>query len=177
MLRAFARRLLGSTRLAQEIDDVVQDTFTRALRGAATYDPERALEPWLRGICVRVAADRQRTLAGERAAGEGVGRASTGGERARGGRSGGEELEPESVLDPRAERPIAALDARDELTRRLAALPAADRDLLLAFHRDGRSIADLADEIGAPEGTVKSRLSRARRTLADLARAREEDRR
>lgn len=155
MLRAFARRLLGNTRLAQEIDDVVQDTFTRALRGAAGYDPNRALEPWLRGICVRVAADRQRIV--------GIGRA----DRA--------ELEPEALVDPRAERPIAALDARDELARRLGTLPAADRDLLLAFHRDGRSIAELATEQGAPQGTVKSRLSRARRTLAELARARDED--
>jgi RNA polymerase sigma factor (sigma-70 family) len=161
MLRAFAQRLLRSTRLAQEIDDVVQESFTRALRGAAGYDPSRPLEPWLRGICVRAAADRQRTVGGERAMGS--------------GQAGGEDLGPEHVLDPGADRPVAALDARDELTLRLAALPAADRELLLAFHRDGRAIADLAVELGAPEGTVKSRLSRARRTLAELARAREED--
>lgn len=148
-LRAFARRMVGGGVLRQELDDVVQDTFARALRGAAGFDPERPLAPWLFGICARVVADRHRAR-----------RAS--------GAATLEGAVAADAIDPGAVDGLRAFDARDELERRLRALPRSDRELLLAFHRDGRSVAELARAAGAPTGTIKSRLSRARRALAEL---------
>ncbi|MEZ5977580.1 MAG: sigma-70 family RNA polymerase sigma factor [Planctomycetota bacterium] len=140
-VRAFAGRLLGRTPFAQEIDDVVQDTLARALRSAHSLDASRPIEPWLRGICVRVAADR-----------------------ARGGR---ERLadDASAASEPSIEGDADRVDARDELERRLAVLAPLQRELLLAFHREGRSVAELAREHALPEGTVKSHLHRARRAL------------
>ena len=147
-LRAFVQRAVGGGPLRQELDDVVQDTLAKALRGAAGYDPTRPLEPWLFGIAVRAVADRYRA------------------------RRAPADADLDALEDARAQRPALAIDARDEVERRLRALAAADRRLLLALHRDGRSVAEVAREAGVPVGTIKSRLSRARRALAESARAR-----
>jgi RNA polymerase sigma-70 factor (ECF subfamily) len=138
--------LLGHTPFAQEIDDVVQETLTRALKSAHTHDESRALEPWLSGICVRVAADR--VSARRRAAGTG---------------------ELADAEEPAVRGEHVAVDARDELERRLRVLGAREREVLLLFHRDGWSVARIADHLAAPAGTIKSLLSRARRALAEHA--------
>jgi RNA polymerase sigma-70 factor (ECF subfamily) len=36
------------------------------------------------------------------------------------------------------------------------------------FHRVGLSVADIAEQTGAPAGTVKARLARGRAALADI---------
>jgi len=166
-LRAFAGRLLGRTNLAQEIDDVVQETLTRALRSAHTHDEARALEPWLCGICVRVAADRHRARQMERLGVARVDSTRLGAHDVGAGRRG----TPTSNIDAAASEPAErggqfAVDARDELVRRLARLGRRERAALVAFHRDGWSVARIAAAMGAPTGTVKSLLSRARRALA-----------
>lgn len=147
-LRAFAGRLLGRTHLAQEIDDVVQETLTRALRSAHTHDEGRPLEPWLCGICVRVAADRHRARQAARLWTEPLDAAGT------------------RAAEPTERGGHFAVDARDELARRLAVLGRRERTALVAFHRDGWSVARIAGALGVPAGTVKSLLSRARRALA-----------
>jgi RNA polymerase sigma-70 factor, ECF subfamily len=143
-VRAFAGRLLGHTPFAQEIDDVVQETLTRALKSAHTHDGSRALEPWLAGICVRVAADR--VSAARRSSSD-----------------------MDDVPEPAARGEQPAVDASDELERRLRVLGAREREVLLLFHRDGWSVARIAEHLAAPAGTIKSLLSRARRALAEHA--------
>jgi RNA polymerase sigma-70 factor (ECF subfamily) len=49
----------------------------------------------------------------------------------------------------------------------LARLSSLERALLLRFHAQGRSVHELAAELGLPEGTIKSHLHRARRKLAE----------
>lgn len=50
----------------------------------------------------------------------------------------------------------------------MAQLPAEQRRALVLFHIADLSIQAIADETGAPTGTVKTRLARGRATLADL---------
>jgi RNA polymerase sigma-70 factor (ECF subfamily) len=56
----------------------------------------------------------------------------------------------------------AETDAFDRAFGRLAV---EDRALLLFHHRDELALAEIADRLGIPLGTVKSRLHRARRAL------------
>ncbi len=56
-----------------------------------------------------------------------------------------------------------------DLRRALAALPQAQREALV-LHDLGLDVASIAAHLGVPEGTVKSRLSRARAALAPLLR-------
>lgn len=50
----------------------------------------------------------------------------------------------------------------------LARLPVAQREVIILFHVHDRPIAEIAEALGIPESTVKTRLHRARRRLRDL---------
>ena len=72
---------------------------------------------------------------------------------------------PDSV-DSTSERAIAAVDERDgPLMAALAALPAGQRAVLVLRFTDDLSIEEIAQVMGIPAGTVKSRLSRGTETL------------
>jgi len=126
-----------------EPEDVAQEVVARALLYRASFQPGRAVWPWLRRLAQRVLVDQRQDRA----------------------RRALVAVEPEAhAAEPRP----AALDAREELELLLATLPAREREVLLRFHRDGQSVRDIAQALGAPEGTIKSHLSRARRRLAEL---------
>ena len=68
------------------------------------------------------------------------------------------------VADPQAREPQAALEARD-LYAAVAALPADYRDVLVAVDVTGLSYKEAARALRIPEGTVMSRLYRARQQV------------
>ena len=51
----------------------------------------------------------------------------------------------------------------------MTSLPEPERDALLLHVWEGLSYDDVADALGVPVGTVRSRLHRARRRLRELA--------
>lgn len=63
---------------------------------------------------------------------------------------------------------IAAQGARAYLLDALARLPQHDRDVLVLIAWEDFSYGEVADALGIPAGTVRSRLSRARRALREL---------
>lgn len=72
------------------------------------------------------------------------------------------ELAPAPIADPTANEP------RDEvlaLRGAVARLPAESRNLLHLFYELGRSVAEIAEILGIPTGTVKSRLFSIREIL------------
>jgi RNA polymerase sigma-70 factor (ECF subfamily) len=68
------------------------------------------------------------------------------------------------VADPRAREPQAALEA-GELYATIAALPGDFRDVLVAVDVSGLSYKEAARALRIPEGTVMSRLYRARQEV------------
>lgn len=52
-----------------------------------------------------------------------------------------------------------------DVERGLAALPLIEREVLTLFHIEQFTLADIAQALGVPVGTVKSRLFRARALL------------
>ena len=68
------------------------------------------------------------------------------------------------VADPQAREPQAALEAR-EVYAAVAALPADYRDVLVAVDVTGLSYKEAARALRIPEGTVMSRLYRARQQV------------
>jgi RNA polymerase sigma factor (sigma-70 family) len=67
---------------------------------------------------------------------------------------------PDSV-DQRSERVLAAVDEKDgPLVSALAAIPAAQRAVLVLRFTDDLAIEEIAQVLRIPAGTVKSRLSR-----------------
>lgn len=139
-LRGYARRLCGEDDGA---DEIVQDTWLRALRGiAALRDPAR-LRPWLVGIARRAAMDRLRGRYAEPTAEP--------------------DLDPDTLALDAAE-PERALDLL-RLQTLIDRLPPPERDALSLHYLHALSLEEIAQVIERPLGTVKSRLFRARALL------------
>ena len=158
-LYTIALRLLGDRRDAEE---VAQDALVRAFRAIADYPRERTaslrLRPWLASIAVNLARNRRRRIADRRPP---------------------QQLEPllDAGFDPVADgrsRPDATSDRR-ETQRALAAallgLTPAVRAAIVLRHVDGLSVAETAEALGRPEGTVKAQVHRGLRELRALLEA------
>jgi RNA polymerase sigma factor (sigma-70 family) len=135
-------------------DDLVAETFLVAFRQRGRYDPDQpSARPWLYGIATRLVSRRRRDeVRFFRAI------ARTGVDPA-----------ADLVAEPVADEGIRRADARTlhrQLAGALAGLAAADRDALLLV-ADGLSYAEAAQALGVPDGTLSSRVARARRKLRE----------
>ena len=151
----FAARRLGP----QVAEDAVSDAVLAAFRVRHRYDVARPdARPWLLGILTREISRRRRT---ERARYRVLARAG-----------GLDEVQHEGPAD-RVAAAVAAQAVRAPLASALAGLAARDRDVLLLVAWADLTYQEVADALAIPIGTVRSRLSRARRqirtALPDLA--------
>jgi len=149
---AFARYLTGSP---HDAEDVVQEACIRALAGIETYAGGSA-RAWLlaivRNTCFTwLAKHRPKSLvlAGDAAAAAEMGVS---------GSFDDAEPTPEARL-------IAKADAQ-AVAQAIAALPNPFREVVILRDINGLSYREIAVMIGAPIGTVMSRLARARGQLA-----------
>lgn len=79
-------------------------------------------------------------------------------------------IEPDGGVDPRDDRPdrIAERDEfRDRLARELENLESSLREILLLREEQNLTYAQIAEVLAIPQGTVMSRLYRARMNLRD----------
>jgi RNA polymerase sigma factor (sigma-70 family) len=140
-----ARRLGPDT-----ADDIVAETFLIAFQRRADYDLSRAdAGPWLFGIATRL-------IGGHRRAEVRMYRAYA--------RSGVDPLMSDA-LDERVADTVTAQSESPRLAAALAALHKRDRDPLLLHTWGDLSYEEIADALGIPVGTVRSRLHRARKKL------------
>ena len=135
----FARRSLGDAGLAE---DAVQEAFVRAWRASARYDPAKASQrTWLFAILRNVVIDVVRA------------RRSRPPLAPRGDAVPGSDDEG-AVTDDGIDQMLTVW----QVEAALAELADDHRTALVEVHWRGRPYADVADELGVPEGTVKSRV-------------------
>ncbi len=152
-LFTIALRLLGDRRDAEE---VAQDALVRAFRAMHEYPRERIaslrLRPWLASITVNLARNRRRRHDDRQPPGS---------------------LEPmlDAGFDPpsdsRAAPAVAAVrrETQRELAAALLQLTPVVRSAIVLRHVDGLSVAEVAEALGRPEGTVKAQVHRGLREL------------
>ena len=134
-------RMLGHR---HDAEDVMQETFVRAIRGLAGFDGDRPLRPWL----LRIALNRCRTALSLRSRQPGT------------VESGAERIDPRPGLaDPD--------DLAGELERALDRLRPEYRTVFVLFHEQNLAYEEIGEAVGRPIGTVKTWLHRARAELAD----------
>jgi RNA polymerase sigma-70 factor (ECF subfamily) len=143
-LRRFAQELTGS---AADADDLVQSTRERALEKLDRWQPGTRLDSWLYRIAQNLWIDQVRSV------------------RTRGPAVDVEALEAIAGSDGRVtnQQQLTMRDTR----RAMAELPAEQRAVLMLVAVEEMSYADAAQALDIPIGTVMSRLSRARRALAE----------
>ena len=145
LLRRLARRWAGP-----DADDLVQETFARAIAARHRYRAGSNGRAWLcRILCNLAVSERRRRARDERL------------------RTRVIALAPPAVA-PEPE-PRALDDAG--LVAALAELPACDRRILELAELEELSYREIARVLECPVGTVMSRLHRARRRLRQAARA------
>ena len=151
----FALRLTAGNRV--EADDVVQETFLRAYRHWHTFRRGTSARAWLFTIARNVflrGRERQarlpETLESELGFDAGALNAD-------------DVLRDVTASDP--ERRFFASFIDEEVIRAVEQLPADFREVVVLSDIEGLNYAEIAEVIGAPLGTVKSRLYRGRRML------------
>ena len=135
-----ARSIVGDAELAEE---VVQTTFLKAWRAAATFQGDRELAPWLYAIARRTAIDALR--------------------HERRPTRGDHEPEIDVAVTPLSFERTWELH---EIRRAVDDLPPDEREVVRRAHLEGQTHQQISTELGVPLGTVKSRSNRAHRRLA-----------
>ncbi len=146
---ALAVRLVGDAHVAE---DIVQECFLKLWRQPELYAPEKGrVTPWLLGMAHHRAIDwlRRRTLERRHEA-EGVDPVEHSG-------VGGD---PGTLLDGSIRR--------DEVSRALASLPDAQRVALELAYIRGMTQTQIAEYLGEPLGTIKTRTRLAMRKLRTI---------
>lgn len=145
-LWAVALRTLGDP---DDAADALQEGLINAFRRAGSYRGDAAVTTWLHRIVVNACIDRVR-------------RASS---------------RPTVALPESADHPAVTAtggDPADRVSMRLdveaalATLPPEQRAPLVLVDMEGFSVAEVAELLGCPVGTVKSRCARARARLLPL---------
>lgn len=150
-LRRYARAL---TRNADRADDLVQDCLERAIRKRWLFRPIGPVQAWLFRILLNIYRNdlRHRRRAGDVVA-----------------------LDTLSI-EPSTPAPQPARLALAEMARAIETLPHEQREALLLVVLDGFSYAEAAKILAIPQGTLMSRLGRARSALKGFTDTSEEPR-
>jgi RNA polymerase sigma-70 factor (ECF subfamily) len=140
------RAALRLTRNPSDADDLMQETALRAFRFWSHYRPGSNLRAWLHRILINTFVNGYRRGRRER----------------------------ELLAQLNAERAAPAFDEEpealrgglcDEVSGSLAELTPEYRAVLWAVAVDGLSYREAAERLGCPQGTIMSRLYRARRVM------------
>ncbi len=122
--------------------DIVQETWMRAIRKLDTFRWQAALRTWLSSVVINAHREQTRRRANE----------------ARKAAAARDHLavvaEPADASAPDIEGAIASL-------------PDGQREVLVLYDIEGYTHQEIADMTGLAEGTSKSQLSRARRAMRD----------
>jgi RNA polymerase sigma-70 factor (ECF subfamily) len=137
---------LTSAILGNEADarDAAQETFVAAWRQIGRLREPEKFEAWLQRVAVNAARQIHRSR----------------------GRRRIREI-PSSTVAALAERAAGGRpDDAAVLNAALGRIPVEQRAILVLHHLEGRPLVEIAAILDVPEGTAKSRLFAARRTLA-----------
>jgi RNA polymerase sigma-70 factor, ECF subfamily len=150
----FARWLTQDT---TEAEDLVQETYTKALRGFSSFQAGTNFRAWmyriLRNSFLSSRTGLRTTIPINTEEDEILLPANS--------------TTPESVLIEQADR--------ETVQHALADLPVPFREILLLCEVEEMSYQEIAETLTVPMGTVMSRLFRARRALRDLLRNKNEE--
>lgn len=151
-LYGFLRRLVNDAAVAE---DLTQDAFVKAWKNLARFNPSKPFKPWLFAIARNTAFDYFRKR-----------KAVT-----------FSEIENDDVPDlagviaderPLPDEILAREDVAARLEQALGSLPPHARSVVLLHETEDMTFQDIAETVGEPLNTVKSRY---RRALAALRKA------
>jgi len=160
-------RLTGNR---EEARDLAQDACIRIIKGAATFRGDASVKTWICQIVTNCHRNRMRWWRRLKR-----GRTISLEEPVGGDADGPARTLQDTLPDPApgVDRLAAGVEARRRVERELMKLPFEQRAAIVMREIEAMSYAEIARAQGVAEGTVKSRIARARETLrtalADLS--------
>lgn len=152
LMPSYRRRVIGLAysllRDRGAAEDVAQDVFVKLWQALPRYDGSAQLSTWIyaitRNAAISAMRKRRRTLSMSDVAVQA-------------------EVESSGA--------IAAAEPEDEtLWRQVGALPEKERQAVILYYQDERTVEEVAAMMGLPVNTVKTHLHRARARLGDALR-------
>ena len=136
----------------EEAEEIAQEIFLRVFRSLHRFDQSTSFLPWLVRVSRNLCIDEYRSRVREKAA------------------LVGEEPDPERTADPRSspERSLREREQEERIRIALQRLPEDLRVALVLRDLQGLSYSEIAVSMQVAEGTVKSRIHRARLELAEV---------
>jgi RNA polymerase sigma-70 factor (ECF subfamily) len=136
-LVGFLYRMTGGDRTLAE--DLVQETFLRVIHAIQQYQYPRPFKPWLYMIATNIARDTFKRAETRRAA---------------------DMPDDDHLLsDERPEELLVEVDEERRVAQALLKLPDHQREVVILRYYQELSLAEIAEALDIPIGTVKSRLS------------------
>ena len=138
------RLLLRMTANPDDAFDLAQETYLKAFARIAQFDGRSSIATWLYRVAVNEGLQFLRRR---------------------------EKLRvnlPEAAIERRAESDIERNTVRLDVNDALAAIAPTDRAMLLLRYQEGLDYRTIAEVLGCAEGTVASRLNRARQRVREI---------
>src|SRR5690242_9726058 len=130
----------------EDAEDAAQETYIRLMR----QDLSKIEDPrlWLARVAWRIAVDRTRKHSHV---------------------SLDADDQSHEIADnaPRADQSVLEAELQEQVEKMIDSLPTALREAVRLSTVDGMTSADVAEVLGIPEGTVRTRMSRARQMLRE----------
>lgn len=156
--RAVFRAALAAVRSPADADEVAQEAFVTAFQKLRGFRGDASFKTWLLAITWRKAIDRRKSVTKWMQRLVSPGRADEHGEE-------WEAMERIAAPGRSAEDELMTADLQRRLKPLIAALPAKLRDALLLAGSGDHSYDEIAAMLRIPAGTLKWRVSEARRVL------------
>ena len=141
---------LGITKNRQDAEEVAQDVFVKIFRNLKNFKFDSSFGTWVYRIAINAAINMYNNRA-RRAAGT---------------------IKIDDISDIPDSTPVAKIewadsrkDAQEKLARILKSLNVEHRSVIILREIEGLDYKDMADVLGIPLNTVRSRLKRAREAL------------
>ena len=156
--RAVFRAALACVRSPAEADDVAQEAFVTAYRKLGTFRGDAQFRTWLLSITWRKAIDRRKSISRWLRLAVAPARTNT-------GEDSFDQMERVATSNRSQEDTYVDEELQQNVTRLIGTLPRKLRDALLLAGAGEHTYEEISHILGAPPGTVKWRVSEARRVL------------
>lgn len=156
--------ILRSVRRRERADELLQDVFLKVVQRSGDFKGNSKFSTWLYTIARNLCIDHSRKMVFRRHKSlDAPGRSD--------GEDGPTLLERTASEEPRTDRVAIAKDLQVRITAAVEELPEEQKEVFLMRQVQGMAFKEIADVVGVPENTVKSRmryaLERLQRALAE----------
>lgn len=152
-------RFIGS---ASEAEDLTQDVFIKVFRNLASFDPLKGgFNTWLTTLTRNMLVDNYRRARMDRVT-------DSLDETASGEEDGPTKLDRLADTGRTQEQMVSGMELRAQIQEALKQVSPELREAVILRDLEDMDYKDIAEVLGVPQGTVKSRISRGRSELAKL---------